>query len=121
MKNKRHILIVFRKAPYGNLLAREALELALATAVFDQQLTLIFSGDGVWQLLNNQNSEGIDSKNTGKLLCAFPVYDISEIYVDADALTERQITATDLLIETQIVTKDRLMELMNQADIIFNF
>ena len=56
----KKILIHCRKPPYGNSLAREAIDIALATAAFDQALTLLFSEDGVFQLLDQQNSQAID-------------------------------------------------------------
>jgi len=38
----KRILIICRKAPYGNSLSREALDIALAASVFDQSLALLF-------------------------------------------------------------------------------
>lgn len=121
MMNKQHILIICRKAPYGKLIAREALELALATAIFNQQLTMIFTGDGVWQLIKQQRSDAIKTKNHGKLITAFSLYDINDIYVDTTSMQDRGLSKEDLLIDTNIVDKNRLRELMEQADTIFNF
>jgi tRNA 2-thiouridine synthesizing protein C len=118
--NKR-ILIVCRQAPYGNALAREAIDVALATAVFDQNLALLFIGDGVWQLLKNQQSESIAAKSQQKMLAALVLYDIEDIYVDSEALNSRNITADELSITTKNLSSNRIVELLDNADIILNF
>ncbi|MEE8056369.1 MAG: sulfurtransferase complex subunit TusC [Pseudomonadales bacterium] len=121
MTTSKRILIVCRKAPYGNLLSREALDIALATAVFDQQLSLVFTGDGVWQLLKDQHSESIEAKNHGKLISAFPHYDIEDIYIDSASMAQRNITVADLIIDAKTVDKTTIAELMEKSDSIFNF
>ncbi len=120
MTNKR-ILLVCRKAPYGNSLSREALDIALATSVFDQQLAIAFIGDGVWQLLSGQNSQPISAKNHAKISSAFPLYDIKDIYVDTESMQQRNIAANDLCVDVIVSSKSSLAKVMEQADVIFNF
>ena len=119
--NTKRIILVCRKAPYGNALAREALEIALAAAVYDQNLAIVFCGDGVWQLLENQNTETINSKNQQKLLSAFAMYDIDEIYVEDNALHSRNISPEELSIEATIINQKTIAALFDSADILLNF
>jgi tRNA 2-thiouridine synthesizing protein C len=121
MNPRKHILLVCRKAPYGNSLSREALDIALASSVFDQKLSLAFIGDGVWQLLKDQNSTKLSVKNHGKLSSVFPLYDINSIYIDEVAMTERNIDRANLVVNAIPYSHAALAELMHQADIIFNF
>ena len=121
MTNSKRILIVCRKAPYGDSLSREALDIALASSVFDQQLTIAFIGDGVWQLLENQDSTPIAAKNHGKLSTVFPLYDINTIYIDTESMPDRNIAASDLCVNATPASKTFLAELMEQSDIVFNF
>lgn len=118
---QKKILILCRKPPYGDALSREALDIALAAAVFDQSLALVFTGDGVWQLLGDQDSSLINCKNQGKLLSALPLYDVSELYVDAEALTQRNIAASDLVLETQLLDAPSLAKFIEGFDVILNF
>ena len=118
--NKR-IVLCCRKAPYGNALAREALELALAAAVFEQDIAILFIGDGVWQLHRQQNSETIASKNQQKLLAALGMYGLEEIYVELDALNHRNIKTDELSIAAKIIDPKAAAELCDSADIILNF
>ena len=41
-----------RKAPYGTIYALESLEVVLIAAAFDQDISLVFADDGVYQLTN---------------------------------------------------------------------
>ena len=120
LKNK-HILLVFRKAPYGNSLAREALDIALAMAAFDQKLTVVFIGDGVWQLLKNQNSELLLTKNHGKVCSALALYDINDIHVEAESMQQKNLCASDLIVDVSISNKSSLTTLMEQSNITLNF
>lgn len=119
--NKKSILLVCRKAPYGNSLAKEALDIALAAAAFEQQLQVIFTGDGILQLLNQQNTQKIGTKNISKHLAAFPLYDLNEVYVDQQALQQRGLASSDILDNVLLSSKQELKQLMARADVIFNF
>ena len=118
---QKTIVIVCRKAPYGNSLAREAIDIALATAVFDQQLKLVFTGDGIWQLLKQPHSDAISSNNHGKLLSALPLYDIKDIYIDNEALTQRQLTEDDLVVAGKLASCAELACLIDSCDVVLNF
>ena len=117
----KRILIICRKAPYGNSLAREALDIALAASVFEQSLAILFLGDGVWQLLKNQNSEAIDAKNHSNLLSAFPLYDINELYVDETAMDERQLTHEQLVLPVNALNQDSIASFVDSYDVILSF
>jgi len=54
MNHSKKIGFIIRHAPYGNHFAQESLDAILASSVYGQILTLIFMGDGVLQLLENQ-------------------------------------------------------------------
>jgi len=85
-----------RKAPYGTIYALESLEVVLIAAAFDQDISLVFADDGVYQLTNNQDTDGIGMKNFSKTYTALGDYDIKKIYVEKESLDERGLTADDL-------------------------
>ncbi|EAW29933.1 DsrF protein [marine gamma proteobacterium HTCC2143] len=117
----KRILWVFRQAPYGNSLSREALDFALAAGVFDQDVGMVFIGDGVWQLLDRQDSRAIAFKNHQKLLSALSLYDITDIYVDQVAITDRQIVPHQLSLKAHIVSDTEITQLFESADVLLNF
>ncbi len=117
----KRIVIALRQAPYGNSLSREAIDIALAAGVFEQNLALVFIGDGVWQLLNDQDSEAAGSKNHQKMLSALPLYDISEIYIDEAALRERSIESHQLSLNGHLLSEAAIIGVFESADVILNF
>ncbi len=117
----KSILIIIRKAPYSNSIAKGAIELALASSVFEQKLSLVFTGDGVWQLLAQQQTETLGDKNHGKLLSALPLYDLEPVFVDEQALNQRSIELEDLLLQPELINSKTIKKMMADADTIFCF
>ena len=92
----KNILLVFRHAPYGNALAREGLEAALACGAMGAKTSVLYINEGVWQLLEPQNSSSIDCKNQAAMASALPLYDVDAIWVDEDSLKQRNLTSADI-------------------------
>ncbi len=63
MSDAKKFMFVNRKAPYGTVYALESLEVVLITAAFDQDVSLAFLDDGVYQLKKGQQTKGIETKN----------------------------------------------------------
>lgn len=120
-QQRKKILIVCRKPPYGSSITREAIDIALATAAFDQELALLFLADGVYQLLEGQNSDDIESKNHGKVVSALPLYDIDKLYVESDALNERNLQTSQFVVPVEALSNEQIKQLMASHAIIFNF
>ena len=78
-----------RKAPYGTIYALESLEVVLIAAAFDQDVSLVFADDGVYQLMKGQETDGIGMKNFSPTYSALGDYDIKKIYVEKESLEER--------------------------------
>lgn len=119
--NTKRYLIICRRPPYGESFAREALDVALAAAAFDQPIALLFLGDGVAQLLNTQDSAGIGEKSFEKQLSALPLYDIDSLYVDESALKQRGFSAMDLSLPAQSVTDSDITALLKSHDVVLSF
>ncbi|MGK0440424.1 MAG: tRNA 2-thiouridine synthesizing protein C [Pseudohongiellaceae bacterium] len=117
----KKILIHCRQSPYGNSLSREAIDIALASAAFDQDICLLFSSDGVFQLNSQQASESLESKNHGKAVSALPLYGVDHIYVCSDSLIKRQLQAEQLIITATQQSYDQIAQLLNNQDVILNF
>ena len=92
----KRILLLCRRAPYAGHLARAGLDAALGAAVFDQDLSVLFMDEGIWQLLPDQHSAEIDCKSIAGTLDSMPLYDIESFYVDADSLHRRGIAVASL-------------------------
>ena len=77
----KKFMFVNRKAPYGTVYALESLEVVLITAAFDQDVSLVFSDDGVYQIKKGQSTEGIGMKNFSPTYRALEGYDVEKLYV----------------------------------------
>jgi len=124
-----------RKAPYGTIYALESLEVVLIAAAFDQDISLVFADDGVYQLTKNQDTDGIGMKNFSKTYSALGDYDIKKIYVEKESLEERGLTTDDLQAlkyededddwaekdSLFVVGRDELSKIINEQDVVFSF
>ncbi len=59
----KKFMFVNRKPPHGTIYALESLEVVLITAAFDQDVSLVFMDDGVYQLRKGQQTKDIETKN----------------------------------------------------------
>ena len=131
----KKFLYVNRKAPYGTIYALESLEVVLIGAAFEQDVSMAFIDDGVYQLKKDQSTDGIGMKNFSPTYNALGDYDVNKIDVDKESLDERGLTADDLMnlvyededddyaekSSISIVTRDELAQLMEQQDVVLSF
>jgi tRNA 2-thiouridine synthesizing protein C len=131
----KKFLYLNRKAPYGTIYAWESLEVVLIGAAFDQEVSLMFLDDGVYQLTKGQNTVGIGMKNFSPTYRTLGDYEVKYIYVDRDSLEARGLTKDDLVqvawedMDTgeerdnivEVVDAPRVTELMDESDIVFSF
>jgi len=132
---KKRFLCVNRKTPYGTIYALEALEVVLISAAFEQDVSLAFLDDGVFQLAKGQSTAGIGMKNFSPTYKALGDYEVRKIYVEKESLDERGLAPADLMEITyedeaegfaekpliRIVSRAELSEIMAQQDILLNF
>lgn len=119
--NKK-ILLISRKSPYGKSTAREAIDIALAASVYDQDIGILFMDDGIFQLLKNQQSHCIDQKNIASALQVLTLYGIENIYVHQESLDVRAIKPDELILDDlQLLNNKDVKNLLNQQDQLLSF
>lgn len=135
MSNTKTFVYINRKAPYGSVYALESLEVVLIGAAFEQNVKLIFMDDGVFQLTNNQDPEGIGMKNFSKTYAALGDYEVNQIYIDQQSLDDRGLTIDDLQAlvyededddwneksSMHLVNREQLSDIIESADVLLNF
>jgi len=120
----KKFLYVNRKAPYGTIYALESLEVVLIGAAFDQDVSMAFIDDGVYQLKNNQQTSvtsGIGMKDFSKTYRALEDYDVEKLYVDKKSMEERGLTKDDLIVDVEILDDAQMAEMMEQQDVVLSF
>ena len=135
MYDKKKFMFLNRRAPYGTIYAWESLEVVLIAAAFEQDVSLAFVDDGVFQLVTGQDTTGIGMKNFSPTYKTLGDYEVRHMYVDKASLEARGLSADDLVVvpwedwETEetvdniveVVDSDKLAELMEESDVVFSF
>ncbi len=131
----KKFMYVNRRAPHGTIYAWESLEVVLIGAAFDQDVSLAFLDDGVYQLLKGQDTSGIATKNFSPTYSALGDYDVTKLYVEKESLEERGLTIDDLMDlkwededddwaekdSIRLVSREELTEIFDQQDVFFSF
>ena len=136
MENQhKKFLYVNRKAPYGTIYALESLEVVLIGAAFDQDVSLAFLDDGVFQLKKGQNTENLGVKNFSPTFRALGDYEVTKLYVEKESLEERGLIEDDLQEITyededddwaekpsiRIVSRNEMSAIMADQDVVLSF
>jgi tRNA 2-thiouridine synthesizing protein C len=117
----KKFLYVNRKAPYGTIYALESLEVVLITAAFDQDVSLAFLDDGVYQLVKGQHTKGIDVKNFSPTYRALEGYDIEKLYVEKESMETRGLKESDFIVPVKVMSAQEIADLMLTQDVILSF
>lgn len=117
----KKFLYVNRKAPYGTIYALESLEVVLITAAFDQDVSLAFIDDGVYQVVKGQHTKGIDVKNFSPTYRALEGYDIEKLYVEKESMETRGLKESDFIVPVKVISTQEMGDLMLTQDVILSF
>jgi tRNA 2-thiouridine synthesizing protein C len=117
----KKFMFVNRSAPYGTIYALESLEVVLISAAFDQDVSLAFVGDGVWQLKRGQQTKGIETKNFSPTYRALEGYDVEKLYGERESLAARGLSEDDLIVDVTVLSSAELGKLMEEQDVVLSF
>jgi tRNA 2-thiouridine synthesizing protein C len=117
----KKFMFVNRKAPYGTIYALEGLEVVLISAAFDQDVSLAFVDDGVYQLVKGQKTDGVEMKNFSPTYRALEGYDIEKLYVERESMEARGLSEDDLLVDVQVMSAAEMGDMMAQQDVVISF
>ncbi|MCX2981388.1 sulfurtransferase complex subunit TusC [Halieaceae bacterium IMCC14734] len=115
----KRTLLISRQAPYQSHLARGALDAALAAAVFEQDVTLLFMDDGLWQLLDGQQPDAAYTKSLEKTLRSLNLYDLEKLYFEQAAAVARGLSSEDFCVPCEPVTDTA--SFIDSFDVIWSF
>lgn len=118
-----------RKAPYGTIYALEVLETVLISAAFEQNVSVIFIDDGVYQIKKGHNTEALGMKNF------LPTYGVIEmekedadededieytwrIIVEKESMEARGLTPDDLQVDVEVLPAAELADVIEGHDVV---
>ena len=117
----KKFLYINRRAPHGTIYAHEALEVVLIGAAFEQDVSLAFIDDGVFQLKKDQDTSDIHTKNFSKIFKALEMYDVEKLFVEKESLDKRGLTEDDLSVDVKVINSLEMKKLIIDSEVIFNF
>ena len=135
MSDVKKFMYLNRRAPYGTIYAWESLEVVLIGAAFDQEVSLLFVDDGVYQLVKGSDTSESDMKNFMSTYRTLGDYGVRHLFVDKASLEARGLTQDDLIEvawedwETEeevdniveVVESGQATELLADSDVVFSF
>jgi tRNA 2-thiouridine synthesizing protein C len=135
MSDVKKFMYLNRRAPYGTIYAWESLEVVLIGAAFDQEVSLMFVDDGVYQLVKGSDPSGTEMKNFTPTYRTLGDYGVRHMFVDKASLEARGLTQDDLIEvawedwETEeevdniveLVDAEKAIELLDESDVVFSF
>jgi tRNA 2-thiouridine synthesizing protein C len=121
MSDAKKFMFVNRKAPYGTIYALESLEVVLISAAFDQDVSLAFLDDGVYQLKKGQQTKGVEIKNFSPAYRALEDYDVEKLYVEKEAMEARGLTEEDFIVDVTVLSRAEMGKLMDEQDVVLSF
>lgn len=122
MENKKparvkKVMFVMRRAPHGTIYSYEGLETVLVMAAYEQDLSMVFIGDGVFALVKTQNTDELGIKGFVKTYGVLDDYDVKKIYVDKQSMEERGLTTDDFIIPVEVKETHELAVMMEEQDV----
>lgn len=114
----KKFMYVNRRAPYGTVYALESLEMVLVAAAFDQDVSVVFMDDGIYQIKKGQETSGINMKNFSPTFRALEGYDVEKLYVAKESMEERGLSEDDLVVPVEVLDRAALAALMDEQEVI---
>jgi len=117
----RSLAIINSTAPFGCNDYRESLDMLLANASYDRPVGVFFTGDGVFQLLNQTDATLTGNKDVSKTYGLLEMYDIEEVFVSQQSLIERQLTTKQLCIDVQVLDDTQWFSTLSNYHQVMSF
>ncbi len=109
------ILFIQTARPQGGIGGKEGLDAVLMGSAFTD-CALLFTGDGVLQLLRHQQPGSMGSKNFTLAYGALKDYGISNVFCCQASLQERGLESAQLMIDVALLSGDEIHALITSYD-----
>jgi len=118
---EKSVAILNASAPLSKANAKDSLDVALIFGSYEQSISLYFQGEGVYQLIADQQPELIQQKDFLKTLAALEFYDIENIYVCDNSLNQRGLSGNFSIENVQRLNLDDFSKSLHQHQTILRF
>lgn len=112
---------VFNTFPHATSSGREGLDALLAASAFCENIRLFFIGDGVAQLLDDQQPDKVLSRNYISTFKLMELYDIEDVYVCEQSLAKMGLAKSRFVLEAQALSVKDMAEKIHACDKVLTF
>jgi len=113
--------IIVSHAAFQGAEFKEAVDLALVAAAFDQDITLIFIQQGIYNLIKGQNADALNDKTHTDILTGLEFYDIEKLWVERESLDQTGLLVENLIDGVSIIEQQQINQSNQQANHLVNF
>lgn len=115
------LLVILRHGPHGTSWLRDGLDAALVAAAFGQRVSLLFMGEGVTALMDDQQPDPLGQKGTSATIEMLSMYDIETILVEQAALEHFGLTPDELMLPVRLLSGVALSALPTSHRLVLTF
>lgn len=112
---------IFRSHPHSSSKGREGLDALLAASAYSEDISVFFVGEGVTQLIAEQNTQAIYSRDYSPTYKLMELYDIEAVYLCADSVAENGLKGIKLLVDAEPLSKQDLADKLSACDKLLSF
>ena len=116
----KSVLIRMSKSPLNGLISGEQLETAMVAATFEQEVSILFIGDGVFNLLPAKETNEVTGYNIEKMLLALPTFEVNDLFVCERSLDQTQIEVSHLPKNSKVITLEDQRRLIKTTDVVLS-
>ncbi|EEG86581.1 MULTISPECIES: sulfurtransferase complex subunit TusC [Proteus] len=122
MKKMNSVAFLFTQAPHGNSAGREGLDALLATSALTEDIGVFFISDGVFQLVENQQPEGVLSRHHAATFKVLPLYDVTNVYISLKDMVHRGLSSqTSFVLDAQVISQQDIAQKLSEYDVVLRF
>lgn len=113
----RHVVFTFNHLPYGTVYYAEGLRAAVGvtSGIDEHTVDLVYLGDGVHFAVKD-----LDRTDSARYLATFAKQGV-KLKVEKESLEARNISASDLAEDTEIISHADALDLIKRADLTIAF
>jgi tRNA 2-thiouridine synthesizing protein C len=115
------LLIISTQVPYATSAAQDALEAALAASNVGLDVTFVFAQQGLYQLLDGQDSSCVQKKSIVKQIKVLPLYDIDAVYYIIEDMTDLMLSSQALTLTAESIDTNKFNKLCADSNAILRF
>ena len=116
----KSVLVRMSKSPLNGLISGEQLETAMVAAAFEQEVSILFIGDGVFNLLPAKETNEVTGYNIEKMLLALPTFEVNDLFICERSLEQRQIGVSHLPKNAKVITFEDQRRLIKTTDVVLS-